>query len=337
MDAEICAELLARPNDPGPRLVYADWLEERGDLRAEVVRLLNDVLRFECENRRGKEERLRALAADRIVWPGPIYTNSVGMELVWIPAGEFVMGGDLTPERLEQITGVESKNFRREHPQRQVRLTHPFYIGRAVVTQGERSLLSKQSHRSYFSSSGFGHDFVREVDTSRLPLESISWNQAVRLCRRLTKLDREAKILPKSWEYRLPTEAQWEYACRAGTMTAFSFGATLPPSVANTGNPMGPTTVPETYPSNPFGLFDMHGNVLEWCQDWFRSPYLPTSPVDDPVGVQGGKTKVLRGGCYSDADWWARSAARHHAAPDERTSAGGLRVCLSPTDAPQAP
>ncbi len=212
------------------------------------------------------------------------FENSVGMKLVLIPPGEFMMG---SPESEEDRNSDEG-------PQHRVRITRPFYFGTYQVTQEEYERVMG-TNPSSFSRGGGGNDRVSGMDTSRFPVETVSWNDAAEFCRKLSALPAERAA---GREYRLPTEAEWEYACRAGTTTPFHFGSVLNGRQANVdGNrpygtsEKGPylqrTTTVGSYSANGFGLFDMHGNVWEWCADWFSSDYYANSPVDDPFTQRG--------------------------------------------------
>ncbi len=215
--------------------------------------------------------------------------NSIGMKLVLIPAGEFMMGSPST----------ERKRDSDEVHQRKVRITKPFYIGKYEVTQSEyEAVMGKNPSR---------------LKGANNPADSVSWNDAVEFCKKL------------SWKegitYRLPTEAEWEYACRAGTTTAFHYGDSLSSEQANFdgkypygGAKKGPRrekTMPVgSFRPNAWGLHDMHGNVWEWCSDWYDKKYYSNSGVNDPEGPGSGKYRVLRGGSWDYSGWYCRSAQR---------------------------
>jgi formylglycine-generating enzyme required for sulfatase activity len=177
------------------------------------------------------------------------------------------------------------------------------------------------------------------------PVEMVSWFDAVEFCKRLSLLPAEKQ----AWRvYRLPTEAEWEYACRAGTATPFSFGTVLSADQANFngnlpqqgtvgGSFRQKTTAVGYYPGNPFGLFDMHGNVWEWCADWYGGRYYEVSPEKDPPGPAGGQYRVIRGGAWYNASpaqstsgSYCRSAYRNKAAPDMGVEFVGFRIVLAP-------
>lgn len=246
-------------------------------------------------------------------------TNSIGMKLILIPPGEFMMGSPVS----------EANRSSDETPHR-VRINKPYYLGVWEVTHGEyeRVMGTKPSR----------FKTVSRQDTNRFPVEQVSWEDAVEFCRKLSAL------LPEQSSgrvYRLPTEAEWEYACRAGTTTPFHFGSELNGGEANCdGNhPYGtgtkgpylarPTTV-GSYGANSFGLCDMHGNVWEWCSDWYGD-YAVTS-VDDPQGPAVGSGRVVRGGSWHDSTGYCRAAARDRSTPGSRSDPLGFRVACSSVD-----
>jgi formylglycine-generating enzyme required for sulfatase activity/predicted 2-oxoglutarate/Fe(II)-dependent dioxygenase YbiX len=221
-------------------------------------------------------------------WPDPPGTiaNSLGMKFVPIPAGEFLMG---TP-------GDEGEEY-----QHCVRITKPFLLGMHQVTQAE-----------YEQVTGENPSLFRGPN---LPVEHIPWQAAARFCELLSALPDEQHA---GRRYRLPTEAEWEYACRAGTVTMFNTGdalhadhahfASVNRSVAKQTMPVG------SFPPNSWGLFDMHGNVWEWTNDWFSADYYRDSPIDDPLGPASGTHHTLRGGCSSMEARWCASSVRGEAA-----------------------
>ncbi|HEX7378460.1 MAG TPA: SUMF1/EgtB/PvdO family nonheme iron enzyme, partial [Pirellulales bacterium] len=221
---------------------------------------------------------------------GAQVTNSIGMKLTLIPAGEFMMGSPDSEEGWSKDEG----------PRHRVRITKPFYLGVYEVTQAEYERVMGENP-SYFSSGGDGASSVSGLNTGRFPVESVSWEDAVAFCGKLSDFAGERAA---GRRYRLPTEAEWEYACREGATTPFSFGSQLNGREANcAGNyPYGTTekgpllertTTVGSYRANAFGLFDMHGNALEWCADWYDSDYYATSPVNDPPGSAAGSFRVI--------------------------------------------
>ncbi len=246
-------------------------------------------------------------------------TNSIGMALVYIPPGPLVMGSP--PDETTRSSDEDQVN---------VVLTNGFYLGKYEVTQAEyQSVMG--SNPSYFSTSGSGKDRVTGLDTTRLPVESVSWEDAVEFCRRLSA--REGKT------YRLPTEAEWEYACRAGMTTPYSFGTSLNGDKANCdgnypfgttvkGTYLGRTSPIGSYQPNAFGVYDMHGNVWEWCQDVYTEQ-LPGGR--DPLVTSGGSNRVDRGGGWYFSAASCRSAYRSRDSPGNRDVTLGFRVALVPS------
>jgi formylglycine-generating enzyme required for sulfatase activity len=259
--------------------------------------------------------------------PGTVIENVLGMPFAWCPPGKFVMGSP--PEEEERG---------RDETQHPVTLMNGFYLGMHLVTQGQwRTVMQSDPNPP---SSGFRarvSSFFRALSNrsepshfkgDNLPVESISWKDCQEFCKRLGQLDGR--------QYRLPTEAEWEYACRAGTTTPFSCGATLRPDLASYADdaaakgrkrkPRGQTAVVGSFPPNAWGLHDMHGNVWEWCQDWY-GPY-PACPVSDPAGEGGGKAHVLRGGSWRSVVMRCRAARRYKRAPEYCSRDVGCRVVL---------
>jgi formylglycine-generating enzyme required for sulfatase activity len=252
---------------------------------------------------------LAAAACARAPEPARFRTEPItGMSLVRIQAGNFVMGSpDSEPMREEQ---------ERLH---RVRLTHPFELGRYEVTQDEWRRVMGTAPSAH---AGCGH----------CPVENVSFFEIEGFLRRLDALS------PLDG-FRLPTEAEWEMACRAGTRTPFAIGMTLTADDANVhghwpypGSPRevyrGTTTPVGTFAPNAWGLFDMHGNVWEWVADW-HCPY-PEGPVSDPVGQCGSGLRVIRGGSWAFGADSARCALRYTHRPQDRGPSLGFRVARSP-------
>ena len=200
---------------------------------------------------------------------------------------------------------------------------------------------------SWFSLTGDGASRVGGLSTRSFPVERVSWEDAVEFCRKLSDLDEEKR---SRRTYRLPTEAEWEYACRAGSgpENPFSFGRVLSSAQANFdghhpygGAAEGPhlarTAKVGSYPPNALGLYDMHGNVWEWCADWYGHGYYKESPSRDPSAPQNGKRRVVRGGSCYNSGGDCRAACRNSDAPNSRCLTFGLRVvCSIPTESPPA-
>ena len=296
--------------------------------------------------------------------------KGVKMEMVLIPAGEFKMGsGESAKDKAAFFNKNYGENLRRaadffkdEHPQHRVRITKPFYLGTYHVTRGQ--------FRQFVKDSGYKTDAEKGEESGALgwnpeekafafnkdyswrnagfeqsdehPVVNVSWNDAVAFCQWLSR--KEGKT------YRLPTEAEWEYACRAGTTTRYYSGDD-PETLAQVGN-MADATAKAKFPGwtwtikasdgyaftapvgqfkpNAFGLYDMHGNAYPWCADWYRDDYYGKSPADDPTGPGAGDVRVVRGGAWCGGPRSSRSAERHGVRPGDRSNLTGIRVARTP-------
>jgi formylglycine-generating enzyme required for sulfatase activity/serine/threonine protein kinase len=246
--------------------------------------------------------------------------NGLKMKFAYIPPGEFMMG---SPESEAVRNGNEK--------QHRVRITKPFYMAVFSVTQSEYERVMGKNP-SWFSSTGNGKNDVAGMDTSRFPVEYVSWDEAMEFCRKFTESEQKAGRLPAGWKYTLPTEAQWEYACRAGTTTAYNVGETISMKDARIGaTKFGRTTVVGSYKPNAWGLYDMHGNVWQWCADWYDDKYYDNSPADDPLGPTRGATRVFRGGSWNDGPVLCRSTHRNGDEPAIRICHLGVRVARVPS------
>ena len=231
-------------------------------------------------------------------------TNSIGIKFVLIPPGEFIMGSPVSDEGRDL-----------DETQHKVVLTKPFYIGMGEVTQ-EQGLRVVGTNPSGFKG-------------MQNPVERVSWEEAVAYCNLLSALPAEQAA---GRIYRLPTEAEWEYACRGGTETAYNFGesASVLRDYAWYDDNSGNTThVVGQGPANSFGLYDMHGNVWEWCSDSYGA--YPDGAVTDPVGPGKGSDHVIRGGSWSSVAANCRSANRGMGVPTYRNDNLGFRLALSPS------
>jgi formylglycine-generating enzyme required for sulfatase activity len=262
---------------------------------------------------------------------GKVITNSIGMKLVYIPPGKFVMGSPKSEQEQSKKDSRTGGEWAAQEIQHQVAITRGFYMGVYAVTQEEYEIVMGKNP-SWFSSTGGGKEDVAGLNTRRFPVETVSWNDTTEFCRKLSQ--REGKT------YRLPTEAEWEYACRAGTKTAFSFGDTISTDQANYNGtavfgdghkgvfrerplPVG------SFPANAFGLYDMHGNVNQWCQDWYDYNYYRKSPRNDPINETPSEMRVLRSGSWGSYPGICRSANRSGSTPDYRNRTIGFRVIVS--------
>lgn len=291
-------------------------------------------------------------------------TNSIGMKLVLIPAGTFQMGSSMTAEQRNQrypsVTfagGAET--------QHKVTLTKPFYIGVHEVTVGQfRMFVEAESYKTEPERDGKGchaldweairmvryskytwrkHGFEQDDDH---PVVNVTWNDAVAFCKWLSRVEGR--------DYRLPTEAEWEYSCRAGSSHEFTFGddtdqlvgfgnfldaswkTKFPKLVTVNGNDGSiVTSRVGSYRANEFGLHDMHGNVAEWCSDWDGD--YPEGPITDPTGPQRGSLRAIRGGGWIDFPAVCRSATRNNLTPDHAFDNLGFRVALSSSGIPKSP
>ncbi len=260
-------------------------------------------------------------AKDKPVKSDKVITNNMNMKLALIPKGEFLMG---SPESETERSANEK--------QHRVKITKPFYMGVYPVTQDEYEKVMGVNP-SCFSPIGTHKNRLVGVDTKQFPVEQVSWDDAVEFCRKLSKAEGKT--------YRLPTEAEWEYACRAGTTTPFYFGNTLNGDKANCDGsvPYGTTVKGQylirpapvgSYEKNAFGLYDMCGNMCQWCSDWYDREYGGTSPIDDPQGPKVGVSRVYRGGDWSSTGVNCRAASRSLANPDTRSLIRGFRLVLVP-------
>jgi formylglycine-generating enzyme required for sulfatase activity len=256
--------------------------------------------------------------------------KGIKMKLVRIEAGKFTMGASTKAERATIQNNPEDKEIDQETPH-EVEITKPFYMGVYVVTQAEYACVMA-TNPSYFSATGRGKAEVAGLDTARFPVESVSWADAVEFCKKLSTSEKKT--------FDLPTEAEWEYACRAGSKTAFHFGDALSSKQANIdgtrphgGAAQGPwlkrPAPVGSFEPNAFGLYDMHGNVRQCCKDWHARDYYDKSPVRDPQGPDTGTARVARGGSWFDAAWFCRSAYRFGTPPDDRLNyIQGFRVVV---------
>ncbi len=259
----------------------------------------------------------QGLLVDPLAGPSVGLTNGLSIPLaepnfpglVRISPGTFLMG-----------SAAGNSN---EQPVHQVTISQPFWMGLHEVTQAEYELLMA-SNPSMF------------VEPSR-PVERVSWNAAMQYCAALTAQQTAWGMVPVGYQYRLPTEAEWEYGCRAGTTTEYFFGETIscdearfshiPTSpITNCNNPTGTKRV-GSYAPNAWGLHDMHGNVNEWCLDSFRS--YTDSPKTDPY-YPDGPERVIRGGGWTSVSTLCRSARRTSQSPFHTSNAIGFRVVLAP-------
>jgi eukaryotic-like serine/threonine-protein kinase len=245
--------------------------------------------------------------------------NSIGVKFMLIPPGEFDMGSteEEVAKLLDQAKAKKQPSWYidrlpAEAPKHRVRITKPFYLGRCEVTQAEYERVV-ESNPSQFK------------EDPTCPVEKVTWDEASAFCRKLGQLAEEQAA---GAEYRLPTEAQWEYACRTGTTTkwysgddegAFGEHGWFSANAGGKTHPVGQKS------PNAWGLYDMHGNVWEWCRDWWGDHYYATSPMDAPPGPTGGSERVSRGGGWADVAC-ARASDRRGCNPGDRRGSHGFRL-----------
>ena len=279
--------------------VYADFRDPQR-YQEELGKVLHRVL---------SESKARLEASHTI-------TNSICMEFVRIPAGTFKMGSHKSNKAVRDW----------ERPAHQVTISQPFYLEKYPVTQGQwQAVMSTTIHDQQKKS-------IENVGTKGVgesyPMYYVSWDDAQQFIRNLNEAENEKKGIL----YRLPTEAEWEYACRAGSDTLYHFGddaselniyAWYHKNSGGMTHPVG-----EKKP-NAWGLYDMHGNVWEWVQDWLDKTYYQNSPSADPIGPNAGIYRVIRGGGWFSPERLPRSANRHWEPPDSWFAHLGFRVACS--------
>ena len=271
-----------------------------------------------AEAKRRQEETARALGVK--VEQDFALVRGAPIRMVLIPAGQFLMGSAVSGEEVMRLEGYKpgrTKPYPEEHPQHRVTITKPFWMGKYEVTQAQwLAVTGKRPSRT----PGEKH-----------PVEMVN-------CRHVQGFLEKANAGGGAGGFRLPTEAQWEYACRAGTATAFHCGPTLSTDQANylamftyAGSARGKVRkhpVPVgSFPANAWGLHDVHGNVSEWCADWYDVSYYGASPPADPTGPAKGYVRVQRGGSWFAAPVECRSAHRGREGPLHGSGAWGFRVC----------
>jgi len=262
---------------------------------ASVVKKSAKTKAIKPTKKTGGTQKVSAVAGKRL------NANSVGMEFISIPAGSFTMG---SPKK-EKGRGDDEKQVK-------VTITRAFELGKTVVTQQQWIEVMETT------------PWKREYGNN-YPAVNVSWNDATKFCKKLTALERKSGKLSAKQKYRLPTEAEWEYACRAGTTTAYSCGddeSSLGDYAWYDDNSGAELHEVATKKPNPWGLFDMHGNVWEWCEDWYTESL---SGGDDPKGPSAGSYRVLRGGNWRSASG-CRSASRLYSSPASRDGYCGFRI-----------
>jgi formylglycine-generating enzyme len=296
-------------------------------------------------------------------------TNSIGMKLVYVPSGTFLMGSRESPEEAvafyKKALGadrIDLESFRDQCPQHSVRITQPFYLAACNVTRGQfRRFVDDTNYKTTAEMGGwavgaYGFDaktktvaFAKQFSwrntgfeqSDEHPVLCVSWHDAAIFCRWLSRKDGRT--------YRLPTEAEWEYACRAGTTTRFSCGDD-PERLAEAGNVADArfgaafanlkgtlkasdgyvfTSPVGSFRVNAFALYDMHGNAQQWCSDWYGNDYYAASQPADPQGPKGGEYRVVRGSTWASPAWLAGSALRSSRSPTYGGVNVGFRVAMA--------
>jgi formylglycine-generating enzyme required for sulfatase activity len=225
---------------------------------------------------------------------------SVSLEMIWVEPGTFTMGQDGEATPVHEVT-----------------LTQGFYLGKYEVTQAQyEAVMTGNTDGLNATPSNWPNNPDR-------PVEQVSWDDIQKF---LTCLNtQQAGNIPEGWAYVLPTEAQWEYACRAGTTTLYSWGDSITASNANySDSGYSQTRDVGLYDANPWGFFDMHGNVWEWTADWYAA--YSSGAQNDPEGPTTGSLRVIRGGSWDYSGTYLRSASRNTSPPSRRSGSIGFRV-----------
>jgi formylglycine-generating enzyme required for sulfatase activity len=321
--SQLLQALAAAPEDELAWQALADVREEQGDPSGQLLRLHLQVRQHWQDPRRdGWRQEMARLQGAGVKFDLPRLSNHLGMELALIPPGAFLMGSP--PDEADRG---------KDEQQHEVEITRAFGLGVHPVTVGQFAAFAQAAgHRQTdWQAPGFSQD-------DRHPVVGVSWNDARAFCAWLTKSD-------SGHVYRLPTEAEWEYACRGGAPEAYPFHVGEPlhclsSTPANFGGDypyggaaQGPddlqrTTPVGSYPPNGWGLYDLHGNVWEWCADWSGNGYYPQSPRQDPPGPPTGSYRVIRGGNWLSDGQHCRSAFRSGYVPTFRNNYLGFRVAL---------
>jgi formylglycine-generating enzyme required for sulfatase activity len=308
------------------RLTYRNAIDvDQGrDFHHHVDRLVRGI---EFHFQRAKEAGQRSKPS--LPRPGQEHKNSIGMKLIRIDAGEFLMGS--TKDQIDRLVKVfpdsEREWFDHEQPQHAVKISQPFLLGMHPVTQGQYEAVMGNNRRHFKGSND-------------LPVENVSWIDAVTFCNKLS----EREGMPPCYRingdtvsnvggsgYRLPTEAEWEFACRAGSASLFPWGdapETLGEHAWYKDNSSGQTHPVGQKKPNAWGLHDMLGNVWEWCSDWYDKTYYASSPGSDPPGPPSASVRVYRGGGWGNYPRGARSAYRDRYEPGYRHYYLGFRLAL---------
>jgi uncharacterized protein (TIGR02996 family) len=298
----LLAALARQPEDDLGWLALADALDEQGETTKADMTRQQQTLRRDPKNHAARERMLELWQAGDVAVL-PRLEGPAGLTLVLVPPGRFAMGAQ----------DRDSWQDNDEQPRHWVQLTRGYYLGTTPVTRGQwRAIMGAPRG-------------VEQSDDH--PVESINWREANRFCERLgLELGRRC---------RLPTEAEWEYACRAGTTTLYPTGDSRADleaigwcSYSGLWDAAGGTRAVGTLRPNPFGIYDMNGNVWEWCADLYDESYYMSSPEKDPGGPIRGRQHVVRGGSWRGGPWFCRSSERRALAPTAREINIGFRVVV---------
>jgi formylglycine-generating enzyme required for sulfatase activity len=247
-----------------------------------------------------------------------VVEGASNLQMLWVEPGTFTMGSPTSE------AGRETNEA-----QHNVTLTNGFYLGKYEVTQAqyEAVMTGNTNTLEALNNPATPSQFANNPNR---PVERVHWNNIQVFLTRLNAAEQAAGRLPAGWQYVLPTESEWEYACRAGATTAYSWGNSIGTSNANySSSGIGQTRDVGQYAANPWGFFDMHGNVHEWTSDWYASSY-PAGSATDPTGPTTGSAIVIRGGNYGWPGSYARSATRRTSPPGGPSSVLGFRLSLGP-------
>jgi formylglycine-generating enzyme required for sulfatase activity len=337
------AKLIRALPDPWPDLLD-DCCDETIDNRpadfAAVLKRLKSASPPERAEEKPQPKAQPAASPQQpaLAKPAKKLTNSIGMTLVRIEPGSFQMG--TTKEQIDQLLRLfpDSKRewFDDEQPQHPVKITRPFFLGTHPVTQGQYQAImgSKWSHCKVY----FPTFTVMVMGSDDLPVENVSWLDALNFCNKMSEKDKRTPFYLINGTdvtdvggdgYRLPSEAEWEYACRAGSATLFPFGddaGKLGEHAWYSSNSQSKTHHVGQKSPNAWGLYDLLGNVWEWCADWYDEKYYASSPAADPPGASWALSRVIRGGSWNFNAGYCRPAYRRRSAPEYRINRLGFRV-----------
>ena len=278
--------------------------KERALQDCSIALALDEEEKIALSVREKLQKDLRKSPGQFVPTPGENFVNSVGMKFLWIEAGAYVMGSTNSQVQdfaRDKLDGKRIKVIaRKEGPLTTITIKKGYWLAACETNQREFKRLMGDNP-SHFRA-------------DELPVDSVKWSVALEFCKRLTEKEKTEKSLPAGWLYTLPTEAQWEYACRANTSSPFSFGSVALPSRLNCAHPnqlKRMTVAVKSLPPNAWGLYEMHGNVSEWCLDQWQ-PNHRNRPTDGRIWgfIDSRWSHVTRGGSFSERAIYCRSASR---------------------------